>query len=92
MTAGVIDVRVGTRLRPVEVLPRAVAWLALAGVVAICAGTGQTVAGYATVAAIYVIVGLSINVILGYVGQLSLGHQGFVGAGALFAAYISTAP
>ena len=70
---------------------RAIAWLLLAGVVGVCAATGPTVAGYATVAAIYVIVGLSINVILGYVGQLSLGHQGLVGAGALFAAYISTA-
>lgn len=35
-------------------------------------------------------VGLSLNVLLGYLGQLSLGHQGLVGCGALFAAYSAT--
>jgi branched-chain amino acid transport system permease protein len=41
-------------------------------------------------AAIYSVIGLSLNVILGYTGQLSLGHQGFVGAGAFAAAYSLT--
>jgi branched-chain amino acid transport system permease protein len=91
MTAGIFDAGIRVRPRAVDVLPRAVIWLGLVGIVALCAGSGPTVAGYATVAAIYVIVGLSINVILGYVGQLSLGHQGLVGAGALIAAYVSTA-
>lgn len=91
MTAGLFDAGVPVRPRAADVLPRGAAWLLLAGVVALCAGSGPTVASYATVAAIYVVVGLSINVILGYTGQLSLGHQGFVGAGALLAAYVSTA-
>ena len=37
------------------------------------AGTGATVAGYATLAAIYVVFGLSLNFVLGYTGQLSIG-------------------
>ena len=41
-------------------------------------------------AAIYAMVALSLNVLIGYLGQLSLGHQGFVGAGACFAAYFAT--
>lgn len=91
MTAGTYDA--GLRMRPgaLALVPRAVAWLVLAGVVVLCAMSGPTVASYATVAAIYVVVGLSLNVILGYTGQLSLGHQGLVGSGALLAAYTSTA-
>ncbi len=42
----------------------------------------------ATVAAIYVLVALSLNILIGYTGQLSLGHQGFLGLGALTAAYL----
>ncbi len=38
-------------------------------------------------AVIYGIIGLSLNVLLGYVGQISLGHQAFVGIGAFTAAY-----
>lgn len=48
---------------------------------------------YSAVAAdacIYAIVGLSLNIIIGYTGQLSLGHQGFVGVGAFAAAYTLT--
>jgi branched-chain amino acid transport system permease protein len=40
---------------------------------------------------IYALIGLSLNVLVGYLGQLSLGHQGFVGMGALFTAYATTA-
>ena len=43
-----------------------------------------------TEAVIYAIVGLSLNVLLGYAGQISLGHQAFVGIGAFTAAYITT--
>lgn len=72
-------------------LARAGVWFLLVlGVLAPAVG-GPTLASYATLAAVYVLVGLSLNVILGYVGQLSLGHQGLVGSGALFAAYLSTA-
>src|SRR5438876_2083358 len=37
---------------------------------------------------IYGIIGLSFNVITGYAGQISLGHQAFVGIGAFAAAYV----
>src|SRR5207237_5992191 len=43
-----------------------------------------------TQAVIYAIVGLSLNVLLGYAGQISLGHQAFVGIGAFTAAYMVT--
>ena len=39
-------------------------------------------------AAIYAIVGLSLNVLIGYTGQISLGHQAFVGIGAFTSAYM----
>lgn len=48
---------------------------------------GEKFAQLASQAVIYSVVGLSLNVLIGYLGQLSLGHQGFVGVGALFAAY-----
>lgn len=40
-------------------------------------------------AAIFAIIGLSINVITGHAGQLSLGHQAFVGIGAFMAAFVA---
>jgi branched-chain amino acid transport system permease protein len=43
-----------------------------------------------SLAAIYAIGGLSLNVLLGYAGQISLGHQAFVGLGAFTSAYIVT--
>jgi branched-chain amino acid transport system permease protein len=44
--------------------------------------------GALTEAVIFGIVGLSLNVLLGYVGQISLGHQAFVGLGAFTSAYV----
>ncbi len=44
----------------------------------------------ASLAVIYAIGGLSLNVLLGYAGQISLGHQAFVGLGAFASAYIVT--
>lgn len=41
-------------------------------------------------AAIYAVIGLSLNVVLGYLGQLSLGHQAFVGISAFVAAFYVT--
>jgi branched-chain amino acid transport system permease protein len=43
-----------------------------------------------SLAAIYAIGGLSLNVLLGYAGQISLGHQAFVGLGAFTSAYVVT--
>lgn len=39
-------------------------------------------------AAIFAIIGLSLNVLIGYAGTISLGHQAFVGVGAFVAAYV----
>jgi branched-chain amino acid transport system permease protein len=53
-----------------------------------------TVPGYwadrISLAVIYAIIGLSLNIVLGYVGQVSLGHHGFVGIAAFVAAYYAT--
>src|SRR3954454_6906959 len=46
---------------------------------------------YAIFAAIYAMVGLSMNVLVGYTGQISLGQQAFVGIGALVAANLANA-
>jgi branched-chain amino acid transport system permease protein len=71
-------------------LARGLVYLAIAWVVLVFVpGTDQyvTVAGDAV---IFAIVGLSLNILIGYTGQLSLGHQGFYGAGAFAAAYVGT--
>lgn len=39
-------------------------------------------------AAIYAIIGLSVNLLTGHAGQISLGHQAFVGIGAFMAAFV----
>ncbi len=44
----------------------------------------------ASMAVIFAIGGLSLNVLLGYAGQISLGHQAFVGLGAFTSAYVVT--
>jgi branched-chain amino acid transport system permease protein len=44
----------------------------------------------ASLAAIYAIVGLSMNILVGYAGQISLGQQAFVGIGALTAANVAS--
>jgi branched-chain amino acid transport system permease protein len=36
----------------------------------------------------YAIIGLSLNVLIGYTGQISLGHQAFVGIGSFVSAYM----
>ena len=41
-----------------------------------------------TQAVVFAIIGLSLNVLIGYTGQISLGHQAFVGIGAFTSAYI----
>jgi branched-chain amino acid transport system permease protein len=38
--------------------------------------------------AIYAIIGLSVNVLTGHAGQISLGHQAFVGIGAFMSAFV----
>jgi branched-chain amino acid transport system permease protein len=41
-----------------------------------------------TQAVVFAIIGLSLNVLVGYTGQISLGHQAFVGIGAFTSAYV----
>ena len=41
-------------------------------------------------AAVYALIGLSVNIITGHAGQLSLGHQAFVGIGAFTAALLAS--
>jgi branched-chain amino acid transport system permease protein len=52
--------------------------------------SGPYQAQIATLAAIYVILASSLNLLLGYSGLLSLGHQAFFGFGAYCSAYITT--
>ena len=40
-------------------------------------------------APIFAIIGLSLNVLIGYAGTISLGHQAFVGVGAFTAAFVA---
>ncbi|HLI55970.1 MAG TPA: branched-chain amino acid ABC transporter permease, partial [Actinomycetota bacterium] len=91
MTDQAVLVPGARRLDAAGLAARLAAWVVVVGGILSIAGTGPNVTGYAITAAIYVLVGLSLNVILGYVGQLSLGHQSLVGTGALFAAYLSKA-
>ncbi|HUR06534.1 MAG TPA: branched-chain amino acid ABC transporter permease [Nonomuraea sp.] len=52
--------------------------------------SNEAAAPIAADACIYAIVGLSLNILIGYTGQLSLGHNGFFGIGAFAAAYALT--
>jgi branched-chain amino acid transport system permease protein len=72
-------------------LLRGVVWAAVAYLVLILplSQDGIEVREYTT-AVCYAIVALSLNVLLGYVGQISLGHAAFVGIGAFTSAYLVT--
>ncbi|HEX4655330.1 MAG TPA: branched-chain amino acid ABC transporter permease [Mycobacteriales bacterium] len=75
-----------TRIR--AVLPRLVAAAPLVALVLLLPAKSDTFGHVAAYAAIFVMVGLSMNVLTGYTGQISLGHQAFVGLGALTAANV----
>lgn len=68
---------------------RGVVWAVLAAVVLVVPALREPtdVRLYAG-AVIFAIIGLSLNVLLGYTGQISLGHQAFVGVGAFTSAYV----
>lgn len=51
---------------------------------------GDAWADRISLAAIYAVFGLSVNVITGHAGQISLGQQAFVGIGAFTSAYLVT--
>ena len=76
---------------------RGVVWATLAWVVLALPGNvlspvtiSATEARGASEAVIFAIIGLSLNVLIGYTGQISLGHQAFVGIGAFASAYVVT--
>ncbi|HEU0129798.1 MAG TPA: branched-chain amino acid ABC transporter permease [Mycobacteriales bacterium] len=68
---------------------RAVFWLLLLGVLLLPA-LDIDFAYTTTTAVVFAIVALSLNILIGYTGQLSLGQQGFVGVGSLVAANFVT--
>ena len=89
MAATTPEAFAGSTFRPRQLtlaglISRGVAWLALAVVLVLPFNTIDF-AQSASLAAIYAVTGLSLNIIIGYTGQLSLGHQGFLGIGALVA-------
>jgi branched-chain amino acid transport system permease protein len=77
------------RVSPAGVLTRAGAAAALTLVVFLVpVFTNASWDDRISLAAIFAIIGLSINVLTGYAGQVSLGHQAFVGIGAFMSAYM----
>ncbi|MDQ3944675.1 MAG: branched-chain amino acid ABC transporter permease [Actinomycetota bacterium] len=76
---------------PAGWVARGLVWAAIAFVVfAIPLLRDPVEANIYSQAVIYAIIGLSLNVLLGYTGQISLGHQAFVGIGAFTSAYMVT--
>lgn len=73
------------RLTPAGTVARGLAYVAVALLLFLPSRTTDF-AQFCSLAAIYAMMGLSLNVIVGYTGQLSLGHQGFMGLGALVTA------
>ncbi len=80
----------GRDFGPIRWLPRVLVYAFLGWFILIQIPRTEEFAAFAADACIYAIVGLSLNIIIGYTGQLSLGHQGFVGIGAFTAAYTLT--
>lgn len=91
MTAGT-DVWASPRAAATRNVSGVAARVAVAVVLAAVAlyvpSIGDTYGHIATYACIFIMVGLSMNVLTGYTGQISLGHQAFLGLGALTAANV----
>ena len=80
----------GRDFGPIRWLPRVLVLLPVLYWILFVVPDTEAYSAVAADACIYAIVGLSLNIIIGYTGQLSLGHQGFVGIGAFTAAYSLT--
>jgi branched-chain amino acid transport system permease protein len=79
------------RPSPLGLVARGIVWVAVAWLVLVFPlGRESFEVGFFADAVTYGIIGLSLNILLGYVGQISLGHQAFVGIGAFTSAYIVT--
>lgn len=72
-----------------KLAPRIAVGLAIAGVVLLAPYYLSSRSVDLSGAVIYAIIGLSLNVLIGYTGTISLGHQAFVGVGAFTAAYMA---
>jgi len=75
------------RLTVPGLVARGIAYVALAAVL-FAPWFTTDFSKFCSLAAIYAIMGLSLNIVVGYTGQLSLGHQGFLGLGALVTANV----
>jgi branched-chain amino acid transport system permease protein len=70
-------------------IARGIAWLAIGFVLVVLPlQLAEYHSARWSLAVIYAIVALSLNVLIGHAGQLSLGHQGFFGVGAMVSAYV----
>lgn len=79
----------GFRLSRVGIASRAtVAALIAAGVLLLPIPLDNVWRSRMALAVIFAVIGLSVNVITGHAGQISLGHQAFVGIGAFMSAYV----
>src|SRR3954451_22768975 len=67
---------------------RVVVLLSFAAFVLLLPSHSDTFGHFAAYAAIFAMVGISMNILVGYTGQISLGQQAFVGVGALTAANV----
>jgi branched-chain amino acid transport system permease protein len=76
-------------MSPGGVAARAAFWVVL-GLVLLLPFRDIDFAQTASNAAVYAMVALSLNILIGYTGQLSLGQQGFIGVGAIVAANLVT--
>jgi branched-chain amino acid transport system permease protein len=85
----IIEAPVPFRPSPVGWLTRGLVLAAVAALVLLfpLSRDGVDVSKFSQ-AAIYAIIGLSLNVLLGYAGQISLGHHAFVGIGGFTTAYM----
>jgi branched-chain amino acid transport system permease protein len=71
--------------------PRLVVWAAIAALVLIYPlSLADFHSQRFSLAVVFAIGALSLNVLIGYAGQISLGHQGFLGVGAFVSAYTVT--
>jgi branched-chain amino acid transport system permease protein len=80
----------GRNFGPIRWLPRLLVVLPLLYVFLWRIPNDEAAAPIAADACIFALVGLSLNILIGYTGQLSLGHNGFYGIGAFAAAYALT--
>lgn len=73
-------------------IPRLLVWAALAAVVLVWPlSLDEFHSQRWSLAVVLGIAALSLNVLVGYAGQISLGHQGFLGVGAFVSAYLVSA-